>query len=443
MNLRDLRLRLRALFAPRRVERELDEELAFHIERETQKYVASGLSLRDARARARARFGSAAVAAEECRDARGTAFVDIAVRDVVYALRTFRRAPTVAMTIVGTVAIGLGLVAAVFTIFSLFVFRVDAVHDPDALYAVERIPAPNSDRVRFTWPDYDALRRETDVFSDAFARVVDIDSRIDGRMMAGELVTGNFFQVLGVSAAIGRTLVPADDIRHAGRQVIVLSHKGWSRLFTNDPDVIGRSVIVSGFRYEIVGVMPEGFRGLGLAPPDYWAPLSLLGQVRPIHAGREDTVAIDIVGRLKPGLSRRTAVAGLAVWAGGQAGRAATITLKPKRTFMPLSPEVLLGFSPLFFVFGLILMIGCANVANLLLARAVFRQREIGIRLSLGASRRRVIRQLLTESLLLALASAVCALRHFPPGARWHGLGRHEHDAAGIGGDRRASRAWR
>jgi len=411
MNLRDLRLRVRALMAPRRVERELDEELAFHIERETQKHVATGLSLEDARARARVRFGSASLAAEECRDARGTALVDTAVRDVLYALRTFRRTPTVALTIVGTVALGLGLVGAAFTIFNDFVFRVDAVQDPGALFAVERPRSGNPDRVRFTLPEYEALRRETDVFSDVFARLMDIDSRIDGRMMAGELVTGNFFQVLGVSAALGRTLTPADDIRHAGRQVIVLSHKGWSRLFVNDPDIVGRSVIVSGFRYEIVGVMPERFRGLGLAPPDYWAPLSLVGQVRPIHAGREDSVGIDVIGRLKPGLSRKTALAGLAVWAsGGNAGRAATITLKSKRTSMAFSPEVLLGFAPLFFVFGLILLIGCANVANLLLARAVSRQREIGIRLSLGASRGRVIRQLLTESLLLALVSAVCAL---------------------------------
>src|SRR5262245_56259007 len=112
MNLRDLRLRARALLAPRRVERELDEELAFHIERETAKLVASGLRPEEARAQARARFGSAAVAAEECRDARGTASLDAAAKDVVYALRTFRRAPGVSLTIVATVALGLGLAAS-------------------------------------------------------------------------------------------------------------------------------------------------------------------------------------------------------------------------------------------------------------------------------------------------------------------------------------------
>lgn len=301
MNLRDLRLRARALIAFRRVERELAEELAFHLERETQRQLATGLSVEDARARAHLRFGSTARAAEECRDARGTAFVDTCVRDVFYALRSFRRTPIVALTIVGTVALGLGLVAAVFTVFNAFVFRVDAVRDPGELFAVERPRTPRGERVRFTRPQYEALRRETSVFSDAFATLPDIDSRIDGRMMAGTLVTGTFFQVLGVNAALGRTLTPADDERFAARPVVVLSHRGWSRLFASDPAVIGRSLLVNGFPYEIVGVMPAGFRGLGVGPPDYWAPLSLVGQFRRIHAGREDVIGIDLVGRLKPG----------------------------------------------------------------------------------------------------------------------------------------------
>ena len=119
MNLRDLLLRIRALVAPRRVERELDEELAFHIERETQKHIAAGLSPADARTRARARFGPVPLAADQCRDARGTGFVDDLARDILYALRTFRRAPLAALTIVATVALGLGLVAAVFTVYSV------------------------------------------------------------------------------------------------------------------------------------------------------------------------------------------------------------------------------------------------------------------------------------------------------------------------------------
>jgi predicted permease len=343
---------------------------------------------------------------------RATAFIEDGGRDIVYAFRAFRRAPLSALTIVATVALGLGLVTVVFTFFNTFIFRVDKVLNPSELFGVERPRSPAGDRVRFTRPDYEALRHETSVFSDAFAMLPDVDSRIDGRMMAGTLVTGNFFQVLGVGAALGRTLTPADDERFAGQPVVVISHAAWTRLFASDPAVIGRGLIVNGFPYQIVGVMPEGFRGLDVGTPDYWAPLALLGQVRPIHAGREDSVGIDIVGRLKPGLSRATALAGLVVWDSGRiGGRAAdrrppNITLEPRRGTLPQPGEALLLFTPLFFAFGLILFIGCANVTNLLLARAVSRQREIGVRLALGASRRRIVRQLLTESLLLALASA-------------------------------------
>jgi predicted permease len=411
MTVRDLKLRIRALIAPSRVERELDEELKFHLDRETQKHIDNGMSPADARLRALARFGSVPLAADECRDARGTAFIDDSVRDICYALRTFRRAPLAAVTIVSTVALGLGLVAVVFTLFNLFVFRVDEVRNPGEMFGVERPRTADDERMRFTLPQFEALRRETNVFADAFAMLEDVDIRIDGRMMSGTLVSGNFFRVLGVNAVRGRTLTPDDDQRYAGRPVLVLSHKGWTRRFANDPAVIGRSVLVNGFSYEIVGVMPDGFRGLAVGAPDYWAPLSLLGQFRRAHAGREDAVAIDIVGRLKPGLSRQTALAGLAVWDAGRqsAGaerRPANITLEPRQGTVPQPEELLLLFTPLFFVFGLILMIGCANVANLLLARAVSRQREIGVRLSLGASRRRIVRQLLTESLLLALVSA-------------------------------------
>ncbi|MGH9310494.1 MAG: ABC transporter permease [Vicinamibacterales bacterium] len=342
-------------------------------------------------------------------------FVANTVRDLVYALRTFKRTPLVAFTIVSTVALGLGLVAVAFTMLNALLFRGDAVPDVHEMFAVERPRNSNGERESFERAQFDALRRETNVFTDAYGIVSDVDSRLDGRRMSGTFVTGNFFQVVRVNAAIGRALTPADDEPSAGQPVMFLSHRGWDRLFARDPAVLGRRLLIRGLTFEIVGVMPEGFRGLTVAPDDYWAPLSMLGHVSPSHrgpAGSEPNVGVDIIGRLKPGMSWQTARAGLAIWDTRQSpGRpieraVSNITLAPRRGTVEQPLEAWIMFGPLAFAFGLILLIGCANVANLLLARAVARQKEVGIRLSLGATRRRIVRQLLTESLLLALLAA-------------------------------------
>src|SRR5688572_23525584 len=409
MNLRDLTLRARALLAPNRAERDLHDELSFHIEREAMKLMEQGLPPEDARARAQAKFGSTTVAADECRDERGTAFIDNTIGDLQYALRTFRRAPLAALTIVVTVAIGLGVVAVVFTVLNVLLFRTDAVPDITEIYSVERPQQANDGLSTFTRRHFDALRSETNVFTEAYAKLNDVDLRVDGRMMSVNLVSASFFPVVSVNPIMGRALSAADDDRAGGNPVLVLSDRGWQRQFNRDPNVIGRTVLVNGAPYEIVGVMPEGFRGLEVMAPDFWAPLARLADFTPDVRGSEDKVGIDIVGRLKPGVSMESARAQLATWDSNQsatADKTMSIELLPHRGTVPQPLEAIAMFTPLFFAFGLILLIGCANVANLLLARGVARQREIGIRLSIGASRRRIVRQLLTESVLLALAAA-------------------------------------
>jgi predicted permease len=407
-----LRTRLRSLFFRDRRESDLSEELQGHLDRETERLRSSGLSPDAARLQALRTFGGVEQVREECRDARGTAFVDDTVRDVFYALRTFKRAPLVAFTIVSTVGLGLGLVAVAFTMLNMLLFNVDQVPNVDEMFAIERPRTGDGERGSFTRAEWDALRRESDVFTDAYAELSGTDFRVDGRVLLFTLVTGNFFQVTGVNAAMGRMLMAADDEPFAGRAVMVLSDRGWERLFGRDPAILGRTVLVNGFTFEIVGVMPRGFRGLSVVPPDYWVPLSMVAHIRPIDRGREANVGVRVVGRLKPGMSRQSAQAGLAVWAASQPdARPITrgepgITLIPWQGTVPQPLEAVLVTGPLFFAFGLILLIGCANVANLLLARSVARQREIGIRLSLGAARGRIVRQLLTESLLLALVAA-------------------------------------
>jgi predicted permease len=329
--------------------------------------------------------------------------------DISYAFRSLRKAPLASLTIIVTVALGLGLVAAVFTLLNTFLFRVDNVPDIHEMYGVERPRTADGDLVPLTHPVYDALRRETSVFTDVFAMIPETDSRVDGRTMGGSLVTGNFFQVLGVGAAEGRVLTPADD---EGRNpVVVLSDRGRSMHFGDQSSVLGRTFLINGVQYEIVGVMPKGFRGLVVGTPDYWAPLSLMPQLQPAMIAEKKDVEVHIIGRLRPGLSREVAVAQLIAWDSrrhdGRVDRTAGVTLVPRRGTIPQPLEAIAIFTPLFVAFGLILLIGCANVASLLLARGISRQQEIGVRLSLGASRAQIVTQLLIEGLVLALIAAV------------------------------------
>src|SRR5688500_12368042 len=209
MTLRDLQLRARALFRPHRVEQELNDELAFHIERETKKLIEDGMPPAAARLRAQARFGSTALAADQCRDERGTAIIDNTIRDVQYALRSFAKAPLTAFTIVVTVAIGLGVVAVLFTVLNTLMFRVDNVPDISQMYELQGPPQADGDHAPLGRAVFDAMRSETSVFTDAYAAVPEIDLRVGGRMMAVTLVTGNFLQVVRVNPVMGRGLTPA------------------------------------------------------------------------------------------------------------------------------------------------------------------------------------------------------------------------------------------
>jgi predicted permease len=416
MNRRDLTLRVRSLLRRRRDERDLRDELAFHIERETKKLVDEGVVPAEARARARKRFGSASAVADECRDERGTAFFDNTIRDLRYALRSLARAPLAAATVVVTVALGLGVVAVLFTFLNAFLFRTDEVPGVDEFYAVERRQPGTDEQAALTLAEFESLRRETSVFSDSYA-AAGLDLNVDGRTMAVKLVTGNFFDLVRVRPAEGRALNAFDDTPTGGNPVIVLSHKGWSRRFNRDPDVLGRTILVGQVPFTIVGVMPEGFRGLAVGAPDFWAPLGQFDTFRPGQGGLGGGTAVEIAGRLKPGMSPDSARAALRAWDSNRpaptsdrsaalASMPIPIGLRPHQGTVPQPMELLILFAPLFIAFGLILLIGCANVANLLLARGVARQREIGIRLSIGASRRRIVRQLMTESVLLALLAA-------------------------------------
>ena len=206
-------------------------------------------------------------------------------RDVRYACRQLLRAPLAALTIVVTVGLGLGLVAAVYTILNAMVFRVDEVRNPHELFSVERQPSAIAQAELFDYEQYEALLRDTNVFTDAFASTADVSVWIEGVRREGRVVTGNFFGVLGVGAELGRALTASDD--EPGRPpVLVLSHRAWVQHYDSDPAVVGSSYRVNGTLFQVVGVMPDGFRGLEIvAAPDFWAPYSLADQLRE-RAGR-------------------------------------------------------------------------------------------------------------------------------------------------------------
>ena len=223
--------------------------------------------------------------------------------------------------------------------------------------------------------------------------------------------------------------------------MIVLSYAAWQRKFGGDPEMVGKKLIIHGYPLRVVGVAREGFSGLGDTPRDFWAPMSMAGQIGdgPNLFGPEQPRRIDVTGRLKRELSLRQATAALTTWARQmtadrpEAERAVGANLRSQATALPFDTEAVLFFSPILAAFGLVLLIACANVANMMLARAMARQREIGIRLSLGAARSRLIRQLLTESVLLALPGGGGRVRAFEATIQYGQRADVRDDAGGTG----------
>jgi predicted permease len=406
----DLKLRLRALFRPRRAEKDLDDELAFHLAIQAHKHQSAGAGTSDAERLAAHDFGGIAQVREDCRDQRGFRLVETVAHDVRYALRGFRRARGFTFTVVATIAFGLGLNTAAFTTFNAYVLRPLAVRDPASLYEVSWNKADGSP-FGLSWQQVQDCRRNVAAFSESYGYSFFVN-RIDGHNMFAQLVSGNDFSMLGGETVLGRPLLADDALAPGSQPVAVLSFTAWKGKYGSDLAIIGKKLVVHGYPLQIVGVAREGFTGVGELPWDFWAPLTMsdpLGAPRDLNFSG----AIRMVGRLRPGWSTNRARSALLAWVrtltAGQPReqRVTSVDLTPRATTIPLSPRVLAGLSPIFAAFGLVLVVACANIANLMLARAMARQREIGVRLAMGADRKRLIRQLLTESLLLALPAAL------------------------------------
>lgn len=334
------------------------------------------------------------------------------MQDMRYALRGFARNPAFVVTVSGTIALGLGLNLALFTLFNAYVLRPLTIRDPYSLFTFTWLNRAGNEHA-FSWDEYQQLREQT-AFSET-AAVQGLYTRVDGHPFHGELVTGNYFQMLGVGATLGRPLLPEDSIAPGREPVIVLSYDAWQSRFGGRLDIVGTKIIIRGSPMQVVGVAPREFHGLRESPQDFWAPVSMAHQLQdgPDLFGLAHPETLELVGRLIPGQGRSRTESVLLAWSQQMTAqlpendKATGVLLRSQATSIPLTPELLIVFSPLLAAFFLVLVLACTNVASMMLARATVRQREIGIRLSLGAVRARVIRQLLTESILLAIPAAV------------------------------------
>jgi predicted permease len=431
--LSDLKYRMRSIFRRRAMERELDEELRFHCDRLTAKFVQEGMTRSEALRRARLAMGGVEQVKEECREARGVAVLETTAQDFKYGLRQLRRKPGFALVVVISLSLGIGANTAIFTLIDAVLLRMLPIDDPAGLQFIVPRQASGDSR-GFEYPEFRRLRAASPVFVDVAAYgTTRLNVSVDGSVeptAEGQLVSGSYFPLLGVHAVAGRTIGPADDVNPNGHPIAVISYGFWKRRFGLEPSAVGRTIHLSGTPFTIVGVAPREFFGVEVGrAADIWVPLLMQPAVMPAaenwigeHISR--TFWLTLIGRVKPEYTAPQAeaiVAGLDVLD--------PLYTKPaKRGERPqLIPEQL-GLSPaatgisslrqqfsqplliLMAVVAVVLLIACANVANLVLARAASRRPEFSMRLALGAGRWRLVRQLLVENVILAAVGGLCGL---------------------------------
>jgi predicted permease len=426
-----------------------DEEMRFHLDARTDDYIRRGMAPDDARREARRRFGSATLVRELTRDADSFRMLRDAARDLRYAVRWLAKNPGFAAIAILTLAIGVGANTAIFSLFNGLLLNQLPVRDPERLVLFTATAGegtsmgspPSGQWQRFSTEVFRHLQSSALPF-ESLAAVRSGPSTVSVRL-AGEHaaveravahpVSGNYFGTMGVSAAIGRTLQPDDD-RPAAPPVAVVSDGYWRQKLHADADAVGRVAIINRTAFTIVGVAPREFFGERVRrAPDFWVPLTVqpIIELRPSFVTQADAYWLSLIGRLRPGASRAEAARAATTALQGflRAAAGANVPADRAKAIQESRIELFDGSGGvsglrlqyseplhiLLAVVALVLLIACANVGNLLLTRAAARQREISVRLAIGAGRGRLIRQLMTESLLLAALGGVAGV----VAARW------------------------
>ncbi len=426
-------LRMKSLFRRKHVEKELDEELRFHMEQRTEEEIAKGHTPEEAHNLARRAMEGLEQKKEQCRDTRRLNPIENLGRDVRYAVRVLRKSPVFASVAVLSLALGIGANTAIFSLIDTLLLRPLPVPQPGRLVQIGLDRGFRQPQTAFSRGLFEQTRANSTVFSGVFTWS---DLRFQMRSgpemvhVNGALAGGDYFAGLGVPALIGRTFTAAEDVPNGGKSgpVAVISYEFWSSHFQRNPAAIGRTLVLDGVNFTVIGVMPRQFFGADVSVrPDIWAPLALAPRIGdPFCFNSSSCWWLFVMARLAPGVSLEKARAQLKVvspqillntvplgWekADQQRFKREQLTATPAPngwSFLRLRFTDPLAI--LMTLVGIVLLIACANLANLLFARSSARQREIAVRLAMGAGRSRVVRQLLTESILLSLLGGVVGL---------------------------------
>ena len=412
------RLRLRSILRRTRVEQELDEELQFHLEHKIAEGIAHGLSPKNARYAALRAMGGLEQRKEEMRDMRRIHWLTDFLDDAQYAIRSLRRASGLTAFVVVTLATGIGMAAASFSMVDGLIFRPYPVPQPGGVVTLVSTSHDNSFdgfsyreylEIRAKTKSYDGVIANTEFEAVGFSAEPGATPRIRGGMM----VSANYFHVLGVEPQLGRGFREDEDQAPGRNAVVVLGRDFWKQEFSSDPSVLGRTIRLNGRDFTVIGVAPESFPGMQLfVHPDFYMPLAMArvfstDRQKNFFEDRDDR-ELNVRARLKPGTTLQQARNELAVLAKNfereyKVNRSRGAAVHTQFEMRTRGDDGNWKFSVIFMILALsVLLVACTNVAGLLLGRARTRTREMAIRLAIGAGRFRLIRLLLTESLILA-----------------------------------------